>query len=408
MAQFLNAKCPVCKSLEHEALMTVVNAPVSCGQVYGSVQAAAESGRCRLEIILCPSCGHIWNSAYGDGPDTDYGDDYYSSKTVSSQARDYQEALAKDIDELVQLVGKTVVEIGCGDGFFLNSLKTLGAKAIGFEPSSTYHISKKLNGIQVHHQYFGFDGASRHTTPEADVVVLRHVLEHLGSPGDVLASLRSDCFDHPGPEFLFLEVPNSAKLLADSLYFDFYNDHIQYFSSPSLTRLARSAGWLPLARIGSSDEFLRLVFLNPDRNQQQRVTAEPPDELEGIAAAANRFRQGFGQWKDQLADIITGYKESGCRIAVWGAGSRGVSLLAGLGLAGDCYEYVVDTDPNKHGKYLPLIPRPIYAPEQLRLEPVECVLVTSYTYFDEILAELEWFRSQGGKVVRVYPAPEAV
>ncbi len=70
------------------------------------------------------------------------------------------------------------------------------------------------------------------------------------------------------------------------------------------------------------------------------------------------------------------------------------------------YEYVVDSDPNKHGKYLPLLRRPVFSPEQLRLKPVDCVLVTSYTYFDEILAQLDWFRASGGNVIRVYPTPE--
>lgn len=82
--------------------------------------------------------------------------------------------------------------------------------------------------------------------------------------------------------------------------------------------------------------------------------------------------------------------------------------MSGLELDRESFAYVVDSDPNKHGKYLPIVHLPIYPVEQLKLDPVDSVIVTSYTYFDEILAQLGWFLSAGGKVIRVYPMPKLV
>lgn len=403
-------KCPGCRSTEVEPLLTVERAPTSCGQLFSTRAAAIHAGDCNLQVTLCGSCGHIWNTAHKDEPGLLYNEDYYSSFTASSQAREYQTLLAEELNRAVRVEGKTVLEIGCGDGFFLKSLNSLGARAIGFEPSSTFRIAEKQNGIEVFHEHFSFDGSEK-VSSTVDIVVMRHVLEHFASPGAVLESLRTSCFAQPGPEFIFLEVPNVFQLLTENLYFDFYNDHVQYFSYGSLTQMLGSVGWVPLARIGCDDEFLKLIFVNSNYLLQQSISTNEnhhPEPKQSVISAAKRFRSNFDRWKTQLTEVVTVCREQGQHIAVWGAGSRGVALLSGSGLPGDFCDYVVDSDRHKHGKFLPMMHLPIYPPEQLRENPVDCVLVTSHTYFDEILTELGWFRSMGGKVIKVYPTPELV
>jgi hypothetical protein len=410
MLEPLIQRCPVCGWEIWETLQLVEHAPISCGRLFPTLEAAVQAGECRLEVALCTSCGHIWNAAYRDRSTTAYDQDYYSSKITSLQAREYQEELAVQLDESVHLTGKTVVEIGCGDGFFLTSLASHGAKVVGFEPSSTFDIAQSQPGVEVIHETFDFD-ATQVFSADVDLVVMRHVLEHLAWPDRALRSLRTNSFGCPGPEFLFLEVPNVLQLLEDSLYFDFYNDHIHYFSYASLSKLLRSAGWMPYAQFGTSDEFLRLVCVNATFSStkgREPNAHEGPQETESIVPAARIFREDFNRWKGRLVEAMEPYLGKDKHVAVWGAGSRGVALLSGVGLPGDSYDYVVDSDPHKHGKYLPMINQPIHSPDQLRRDPVDCVLVTSYTYFDEILAQLDWFLSDGGRVVKVYPIPEVV
>ena len=410
MAATSSIACPVCNGVQQEPLLTAEGAPVACGKLYPSREAALAAGECRLQITLCLTCDHVWNAAHQDSADTLYDEAYYSSKAASFQGRQYQEDLAYDLDRLVGLRGKTVLEIGCGDGFFLKTLNSAGAKGIGFEPSSTYHISKQQADIQVFHKPFPFEDYVELDRP-VHLVVMRHVLEHLASPTEVMHSLRTRSLGNPGPQFIFLEVPNVSQLLEDRLYFDFYNDHIHYFSQESLSRLLSATGWAPLARTEGRDEFLGLVSANADYQPEIPTNPEAYALHAGqkpITEAAMEFRQDFEQWKSQLVKLVTSCRDGGQRLAVWGAGSRGVALLSSLELPEGSYSYVVDSDAKKHGKFLPTINQPICSPEQIGWEQVDCVLVTSYTYFDEIYAQLDTFRSNGGKVIRVYPNPEVV
>lgn len=410
MNQTVNSTCPACGEVATEGLMTVEQAPLSCAQLFPTREAAAAGGRCRVEILLCPACGHLWNATHEEGDTSIYNEQYYSSFTSSHQGREYQQKLANDLDRLIGVDGKTVVEIGCGDGFFLESLSKLGAAAIGFEPASTYELANKKKGIQVFNEEFQFEGGGR-DIGQIDVVVMRHVLEHMPSAESVLASLRAPSWGSKAPKYLFLEVPNALQLLKDNLYFDFYNDHVHYFGQPSLSRMIDTAGWAPFANISSKDEFLALVCINPacqpagePSPDHEWSTLEPASTID----AAKRFKANLDEWKKQLTGLIDAQRDAGRTIAVWGAGARGVSLLCGLRLKDGSLAYAVDSDTNKHGKYLPVVNLSVNPVERLQKDPVDCVLVTSYTYFDEIVSQLDWFRSSHGKVIKVFPTPELV
>jgi novobiocin biosynthesis protein NovU/D-mycarose 3-C-methyltransferase len=132
--------------------------------------------------------------------------------------------------------------------------------------------------------------------------------------------------------------------------------------------------------------------------------ANAPD----VVSAAFTFKDDYAAWLERLREVISGQLADGSRLAVWGAGARGISLLSGLRDAGAPISYIVDSDPAKHGKYVPLVNLPVYSAEHLKSDPVDCVLISSYTFFDEIASQLRWFSEQGGKIIKVYPVPEVV
>ena len=98
----------------------------------------------------------------------------------------------------------------------------------------------------------------------------------------------------------------------------------------------------------------------------------------------------------------------GKTIAVWGTGSRGVAMITSLQFEQFKTQYVIDSDSNKHFLYIPGILSQVFPPERLRQEPVDYLIITSYTYFDEIFSSLTWFREQGGRFIKVYPNIEII
>ena len=405
--------CPACGSADQKLLLSLDRVPLSCAQLFNSINEARNSSDCELEIMVCDVCSHIWNCAYKPEAQTFYNDDYYSSVTESPQGRGYQDRLAKDLNLLLKTERMGVVEIGCGDGYFLSALARYCDTAVGFEPSSTYEVASKRQGIEVKNEVFRVEYVEDNLET-TDLIVMRHVLEHIPAAGDMLAGLSDQFQKIEKKSYLFIEVPNIRHSLENNLFFDFYHDHIQYFSLGSLKELGYKSGWAFSHEIEGSEEFLRVVFADPSSISDGHSIHSDPGEHQSdtstseLIASALNFARDFASWRDNLKNILENIKKNGGSIAVWGVGARGLALLAGLELPEGFFEYAIDSDKNKYGKYLPAIYLEVFPPEQLEVSPVDYVLVTSYTYFDEIWGQLYQFRKRGGKIVKVYPIPQII
>jgi hypothetical protein len=89
-------------------------------------------------------------------------------------------------------------------------------------------------------------------------------------------------------------------------------------------------------------------------------------------------------WHGRLHEVTA----TGGKVVAWGSGSKCVAWLTTLGI-GDQLEYVVDINPNKHGKWLAGTGHEIIAPERLTAYQPDLVVVMNPIYVDEIRADCE-------------------
>ncbi|MBI4240691.1 MAG: class I SAM-dependent methyltransferase [Candidatus Rokubacteria bacterium] len=99
-----------------------------------------------------------------------------------------------------------VLEIGCGDGGFLQELRNLGMDAEGLDFSPTAVGLARRRGLQV--QQGSVEDAG-YPAECFDLVVMRHVLEHLRNPAAALGIVRG--WLRPGGHVM-IEVPNWDSL----------------------------------------------------------------------------------------------------------------------------------------------------------------------------------------------------
>ena len=79
--------------------------------------------------------------------------------------------------------GKTILDVGCGNGRFLAVMEKLGWNVYGVEPdTSSLHISRKLIGSRV---YPSLDDILA-LDVQFDIITMNHVLEHIDTPLAVL------------------------------------------------------------------------------------------------------------------------------------------------------------------------------------------------------------------------------
>jgi SAM-dependent methyltransferase len=271
---------------------------------------------------------------------------------------------ASDFVGRFDLAGKRVIEVGSGDGNYLGILRSLGVDAIGIEPSARFREVAAAAG----HEVLGGYVTASDPIPGGpyDAFVTREVFEHVPDPNDFLQGIRASLT----PDAVGLvEVPSIEQALQHGRFFDFFPDHVNYWSVSTLARALERNGFLVLdVTRGMNGEYLQAV-----------VRVDAGRDFESLQRAVSQVSAG-------LRDLLESCAADGRRVAAWGSGAKGLTSLAAAGASG--IRYVIDSDPYKQGRLTPATHLPVVGPDQLASDPVDVVILTALAYRDEIVAQL--------------------
>lgn len=372
----LSTNCPLCGSTDFETFFTLPRVPVICNQLWPNDAAARAAPTGAIDLAVCRSCACIWNSAF-DPERMRYAPGYENALHFSPTFRAFADELAADLVDRFDLKGRTVIDIGCGDGHMLDLLSRHGAaEAVGFDPSMEGVTSPftEREGVEIVPEYFRSEQLDR----PFDAIVCRHVLEHLDEPLAFLKDIRAAIGDRDVP--VYIEVPNARWMLDASSMWDVIYEHVGYWTEPSLVTLFRRAGFEPTqVREGYGQQFLMIearpgtadpYYLHPDTRSVLR-----------LASAFGEFaRTDLKVWRSRIGALEG-------RAVIWGAGSKGISFANALHLSGQEIAAFVDLNERKQGLVAPGVGVPIVAPDALGEIAPSLVLISNAQYLDEITAQ---------------------
>jgi len=334
-----------------------------------------------LHLSQCPACGLV---QLAEDPDLNelYSTQYLFSVNFSPHARDYQHALAERWVRDHGLVGKRVLEVGGGDGFFSELLESHGSQVILLEPSARACQAARQRGLK--RVVEGYLSQETFLGELFDAVVVRHALEHMSKPLGFLTLLREHLT--VGGK-LFIEVPNLDVIVANRRFQDFYSEHLCYFDAQSLTYILVRAGYelVELYTIEKGD-YIVCVAINP------------PLSLE-------RMLQDLEVFCSKVRALVQEARACGRKVGIWGAGGRGIALLALINADNLGIAYVVDSDSKKWGSFTPVTHLPVVSPDIMRSEPVDDLLITATAFQEEIISQLAWFPVGGRRLGVLQPEP---
>jgi len=370
-------RCPVCGGEDLAVFFALDRVPILANRLAPSAPEARSAPRGNIHLGLCRACGMIANAAF-DPAAVAYTQSYENALDGSPRFRAYARDLAAHLIETYDLVGKTIVEIGCGKGEFLILLCEIGAnRGIGFDPSYEGPAEVMCGAGRIEFVRDLYGDACAH--PAADFIACRHVLEHIPDPRAFLAGVRRVARIRTGAA-VFFEVPDAMFTLRDLGVWDIIYEHCSYFTAPSLDRLFRESGFSPrtVASVFGG-QFLTIEAAAGEANRGE----DPRHAVGEIAALADRFADAFRREVERWRERLARARDEGRRIALWGAGSKGVSFLNAIPEA-DAVCAVVDINPRKRGAFVAGTGHRIVAPEDLVRRPPDAVLAMNPNYEGEI------------------------
>lgn len=372
----LTQACPACDERRTYPFYELPDAPVLSNVLCDSVGQARSLARGRISLALCHGCGLIFNRAFEPSA-VSYGGHYENALHFSPRFRAFVRELSQHLVQRFGLHRKEIIEVGCGDGQFLASLCRLGRnRGRGYDPSHEPARSALRDDDDVRIAKRELDD---YVSRQADMIVCRHVLEHVFDPREFLRSIRKHLRPNAG---VYFEVPDARRSLEDDAVWDVIYEHCLYFTAEPMRRLFESIGYTAL-RIDSRYDGQFLSFEGCVRRPKSadRVGARVIENLDRLTARfGRRHRRLLQLWSDRLEQE----HRLGRTTVLWGAGSKGSSFLNTLDPSAELVQSAIDVNPRMHGSYVGGTGHPIHEPKALRHLRPATVIVANPIYLEEI------------------------
>jgi protein O-GlcNAc transferase len=340
-----------------------------------STEEAQAMKRLPLSFVRCIDCGHVYNT------DFDYNEVPYSEKPnlMFNKGVIWSRHLAHVSDRILDYLPQNpvVVEIGCGSGHLLKALweKRPEGRYIGFDPNAAVdEVDEHIEVVQAL-----FEPGIHLAEYRPDLIISRHVLEHLINPLGFVQSLAFAANWHGIETQLFIEVPCIDRVFAIGRSADFFYEHNSHFTTVSLIRmLTRAAIRLELVERGYNDEVVYAFA---------RLGAKP--EQMGFARESLAFRQQAMTAQETIFRQLDTLSKSGQSVAFWGGTGKGAAFINRYNVDNIRFPLVVDSDADKLGTYVPGTGQAIRFPDILREQPVAVIIITTQWRACDILLEIE-------------------
>jgi SAM-dependent methyltransferase len=304
-----------------------------------------------------------------------------------------------------------IVEIGCNDGSFIQSLLKHGYKTLGIDPAQNITQPLVKQGLPIINDYFSERLAKKIVKKygHADAVYSFHTLAHIEDMNDVIRGVKT-LLKRRG--FLTFEVHYLGDLIRGTQYDMMYHEHQFYYSLMALKNFFAMHDMeifdvkpVPI-RGGSMMYFVQNKQFGKrkiSKNIDVLLTKEKKQGLDKVKTYTAFFRYIYNT-KRKLLKLLNEIKAKKQTIAGYGASGRGTTLMNYCNLTKHLIDYVIDDATAKHGAYTPGTHHEIYSSAVLNSSNrPDYVVLFAWPFIEEIKKRHVRYLEKCGKFIVPLP-----
>jgi len=399
--------CRSCGSNDLRIILDLGSHPIA-NALLNEKELTRPEARFTLAVAFCRACA-LLQVTETIPPDILYRRDfpYFSSSSPAllKHSAEHVEELARKY-QLGPL--SFVVEVASNDGYLLRNFVDRGVNCLGIDPADGPVAQANVIGVPTIHDFFGLRCADKLAAEGklADVVIANNVVAHVDDINDFVAGFAR--LLKPTGVAVF-ECAYALDMIQHCEFDTILHEHVFYHTLHGLTPLFERHGL-----------YLNDVKRLPIHGGSLRLTASrsPARSVELDALFAHEAALGLDkEWfykdfadrvralRDSLASLLVSEKVKGKRIACYGAPAKGATMVNYLDLGEGFFEFAVDANAYKQGKYMPGQRIPIRHPDQLVAHQPDYVLLLAWNFAGEVMRQQATYRQRGGSFIIPVPEP---
>jgi polysaccharide pyruvyl transferase WcaK-like protein len=353
--------------------------PTQDGMLWKTREEALNAPTGDIKLAHCRSCGYIGNLMF-DPDKIRYDQDYTFSMFFSPTFREFLTGVASRLIERYDIRNKLVLEVACGEGDFLRLLCEMGGnRGLGVDPVSTTH-TEQAGGMTV--EFIRDLYTEKYADQPADLICCRQALDQLPNPKSMVEVIRDNIGSRRNT-VVYIEVPNAASIFEDLLIRNIMYEKSSWFTVDSLSMLFKHSGFEVLSASPCYDNDQYIGLEAGPAPEGTAAAYGKCESLERFATAIDTFTRRHDEKISKWQVTLDGYRQSGKKMIAWGSGAGGVNFLSTLKIR-DEIPYIIDINPNRQGKFMPLTGQEVMPGEFIREYKPDTVVITNATYENEI------------------------
>jgi NDP-4-keto-2,6-dideoxyhexose 3-C-methyltransferase len=400
--------CRSCASPNLEPAMDLGNLYVSN---FTDVPESSRWPRVPLELLLCQQCGLV-QLRHTTPSQWLYSRYWYKSGVSATMRAALADITAKASQFSGLQRGDSVLDIGCNDGTLLRSYAVQGIRRTGFEPAENLIAEAAAGTDRIVN---GFFSAQPVLGERFRIVTSIAMFYDLEDPNVFVADVAKVLLEEG---VWIIEMHYLPQVLARNAFDSICHEHLEYYSLNALELLLQRHG-LIVADAETNDVnggSLRVYIVHRDcpaasvPARRDRMEALRIRERSANLAQIHTYKE-FGERVGRIGERLRGYiedeRDRNNEISVYGASTKGNTLLQVFGLDRRLIRSAAERNPEKWGKYTVGTWIPIISEAEARAHAND-FLVLPWHFLDEIQIRERDFLNRSGKLIVPLPTPYTI
>ena len=375
-----------------------------------------------LELVLCQQCRllQLRHTVPGDRMYQNY---WYRSGTNQTM-RDALSDISRTAVQLVRLEeGDSVLDIGCNDGTLLGSYAVPGLYKIGFDPAQNLAAFSRKVANKVLIGFFNADGFLadpdlQNLRPK--VVTSIAMFYDLEDPNKFVSDVKRIMHDEG---VWIVQMSYLPLMLQQNDFGNICHEHLEYYSLQSLEYLLHLHDFAIVdvqmndVNGGSIRAFIRNRGADPSTFGGENYRQQAADRVSKVRKSEaelgldrtnpyHEFAMRVEGIKRQVCDFIKDQVAQEKKVFVYGASTKGNTMLQYFGLDNSVINAAAERNPDKWGMVTVGTRIPIISEAEARAAKPDYFLVLPWHFIEEFKAREHTYLSSTGKFI--VPLPQFV